>query len=411
MRGAVARTAPVGLAVCLVVFFTLGVSGGAQEKKGHWVVAWTTSMVGLAQNVTLTNATVRMIVRPTLQGNAVRIRLDNTFGTTPLTIGAGYVGISLARRGLVEGSNVKLTFGGSPSVTIAAGQRVLSDQATFRVEAWQDVAVSLFLPDSKVPVTSHTGALTTSYLTRNDAGNHAAESANTAFTETTSAMYLVSSLDVLSPSAQGAIVAFGDSITDGTCSVLDAHNRWEDVLALRLLFQGGREWAVTNEGIGGNTVTRQNLVPAPDSPPGLERLDRDVLQLSGVTDVIVFEGTNDIRRDASSEQVIAGLQEVIKRLKAARLNVIGATIIPRHNVAASDNNTGWNPAKTAIRNTVNDWIRHRAELDAVIDFEKVVWNPDHHDLIDPAYNCGDGIHPSPLGYLAMGRAIDLKIFR
>src|SRR5580704_8407035 len=149
MRGAVARTAPVGLAVCLVVFFTLGVSGGAQEKKGHWVVAWTTSMVGLAQNVTLTNATVRMIVRPTLQGNAVRIRLDNTFGTTPLTIGAGYVGISLAGRGLVEGSNVKLTFGGSPSITIAAGQRVLSDQATFRVEAWQDVAVSLFLPDSK----------------------------------------------------------------------------------------------------------------------------------------------------------------------------------------------------------------------------------------------------------------------
>jgi lysophospholipase L1-like esterase len=408
---AVGRTVLPGVTALLVALFMLEANGRAQPGKGNWVVAWTTSMVGLAQNVTLTNATVRMTVRPTITGSAVRVRLDNTFGTTPLTIGAGYVGISLARRGLVEGSNVKLTFGGSPSVTIAAGQRALSDQIMFRVEAWQDVAVSLFLPDTKVPVTSHNGALTTSYLTPNDAGNHAAESSNTSFTETTAALYFVSSLDVLSNSAQGAIIAFGDSITDGTCSVLDAHNRWEDVLALRLLFQGGREWAVVNEGIGGNTVTRQHLMPPPDSPPGLERLDRDVLQLSGVTHVIVFEGTNDIRRDASSEQVIAGLRDIIKRLKAVRLKVIGVTIIPRHNVAASANNTGWSPAKTAIRNTVNDWIRHRADFDAVIDFDKVVWNPDEHDLIDPAFNCGDGIHPTPLGYLAMGRAIDLKIFR
>ena len=125
----------------------------------------------------------------------------------------------------------------------------------------------------------------------------------------------------------------------------------------------------------------------------------------------MFDGTNDIRRGAGAAQVIAGLQDVINRLKAARLRAIGVTIIPRHNVAASPDNTGWDSAKTAIRNTVNDWIRHHAGFDAVIDFDEVVRKTANHDLIEPAYNCGDGIHPNPFGYLAMGRSINLKIFR
>jgi lysophospholipase L1-like esterase len=414
------------LAVLALVIALVGlqVGGRAQERNGNWVVAWTTSMVSLAQTggagggrggapepVTLTNATTRMIVRPTIGGTAVRVRVDNTFGTSPLVIGGGSVGISLARRGLVEGSLVKLTFNGSPTVTVPAGKRVMSDAAQLKVQASQDIAVSLFIPGTKVPITSHNGALTTSFLTKNDAGDHVADTNNTAFTETTTAMYYVSAFDVLTTNAAGAIVAFGDSITDGTCATLDAHNRWEDVLALRLMLQGGKEIAVVNEGIGGNTITSKNLTPPANSPPGLERFDRDALELSGATHVVLFEGTNDIRRDISAEAVIAGMQELIRRGKAAKLKMIGATIIPRHNVAPTEGNSGWNPEKTAQRSIVNEWIRQRANFDAVIDFDKVVWDSKNHDLIDPGYNCGDGIHPSPLGYLAMGRSIDLKLFR
>src|SRR5580704_14685533 len=189
-------SAAILVAICLALF-ALGAGGSAQEKSGSWIVAWTTSMVSLAQNaggrggtpelVTFSNATLRMIVRPTLGGSAVRVRVDNTFGTSPLTIGAGTVGLSLGRRGLIEGTGAKLTFGGSSSVTIPAGKRMMSDQAMLKVRAGQDVAVSLYLPDSKVPVTSHNGALTTSFLTKNDAGNHAGDVENTAFTETTNA--------------------------------------------------------------------------------------------------------------------------------------------------------------------------------------------------------------------------------
>ena len=419
--GAVAQTLLLGLLVLLTALFVLEIGGRAQEKKGNWVVAWTTSMVGLAQTaggrggtpepMTLTNATVRMIVRPTIGGDSVRVRVDNTFGTAPLTIGGGSIGISLVRRGLIDGSVVKLTFGGSPTVTVPAGKRVMSDQATLKVQAGQDLAVSLYVPGTKVPITSHNGALTTSFLTKNDAGNHAADVNNMAFTETTTAMYFVSALDVMTSNAAGAIVAFGDSITDGTCATLDAHNRWEDILALRLMLQGGKEWAVVNEGIGGNTITGKNLNPPANSPPGLDRFDRDALELSGATHVILFEGTNDIRRDVSAESVILGMQELIKRGKAAKLKMIGATIIPRHNVAATEGNSGWNPEKTTGRNIVNEWIRQRANFDAVIDFDKVVGDQKNPDLISPVYNCGDGIHPTPLGYLTMGRSIDLKIFK
>jgi lysophospholipase L1-like esterase len=287
----------------------------------------------------------------------------------------------------------------------------MSDQAALKVEAGQAVAVSLHVAGSSVPVTAQNGALTTSYLTKNDAGNHVADVANNAFTETTTQMYFVSALDVMTDSAAGAIVAFGDSITDGSCATLDANDRWEDVLALRLAMRGGKQWAVVNKGIGGNTITRKDLNPPPNSPPGLERFDRDVLELSGVTHVIVFEGTNDLRRDASAEAVVAGMQELVDRGRKAKLKMIGVTIIPRHNAPAAENNTGWNAAKTANRNIVNEWIRSKAKFDAFIDFDRVVADPANKDLIKPGFDCGDGIHPSPFGYMAMGRSVDLDLFK
>jgi lysophospholipase L1-like esterase len=232
-------------------------------------------------------------------------------------------------------------------------------------------------------------------------------------------MLWLKAVDVLASAPAAAILAFGDSITDGTCTTVDGHDRWEDWLAVRLE-QSTRasgdgsmpmHFAILNEGIGGNTITREGMQPPPDSPTGLERLDRDALSHYGVKYVILFMGTNDIRRDIAGAQVIAGMQEIIKRLKVSGLKVIGVTIIPRHNLAPTENNSGWDPEKTRIRHEVNQWIRSEALFDALIDFDQVVRDPADPDLIYPPFNCGDGIHPSPRGYYEMGNSVPLDLFR
>jgi lysophospholipase L1-like esterase len=261
----------------------------------------------------------------------------------------------------------------------------------------------------------HAGAVVTSYLSPDGSGDVAADETRMPFARTTTAMFWLKSIDVQSASAPGAIVAFGDSITDGTCATLDAHDRWEDWLAVRLQLAAGRAGsgphkAVVNEGIGGNTLTREGLQPPPDSPPALDRFDRDVLSHHGVTDVVEFIGTNDIRRGASAEQVIAAKTEIARRVRAKGLRIVGVTIIPRHNLPPSGTNTGWDDQKTGYRNQVNQWIRTKGPFDAVLDFDKVVRDPANADLIDPPFNCGDGIHPSPLGYYRMGLSIPLEMF-
>jgi lysophospholipase L1-like esterase len=219
-------------------------------------------------------------------------------------------------------------------------------------------------------------------------------------------------IDVQSVSAPGVIVAFGDSITDGTCSTLDAHDRWEDVLSLRLGLQAPPTFkAVINEGIGGNTLMREGLAEPPGSTPGLERLDRDVLSHHGVTDVVLFMGTNDLRRGATAARVIDATRAIIQRVKSQGIRIVGVTIIPRHNAAPAQAGSGWDAEKTRFRNEVNQWIRTKAPFDRVIDFDAVVRDPANHDLILPPYNCGDGIHPSPLGYFEMGKSIDLNLFQ
>jgi len=382
---------------------------------GTWTTAWGTSQQGLGMTP-VSNATVRMIARVTTAGEAVRIRLDNTFGTTPLRIGGASVGERIQVAALAKGSNRRVTFHGEPAVTIPPGGSTVSDPVTLKVAAWQDLAISLFVPESNVRPSQHAGAVVTSYLSADGSGDVTADETRAPFARTTTSMFWLKSIDVLSSSSPGAIVAFGDSITDGTCATVDAHDRWEDWLSVRLQLAAstrtgsGPHKAVVNEGIGGNTLTREGLQPPPDSPPALDRFERDVLSHHGVTDVVEFIGTNDIRRGASAEQVIAAKTEIAKRVRAKGLRIIGVTIIPRHNVPASGTNSGWDDQKTGFRNQVNQWIRTKGPFDAVLDFDKVVRDPANADLIDPPFNCGDGIHPSPLGYYRMGLSIPLEIF-
>lgn len=409
----IARTLALLAVALLVMGGGPGTTAQAQQG-GQWITAWGSSQQSLS-TTTVSDATVRMIARPTVAGDQVRVKLENVLGLEPVTFGEASVGLVNIDADVVEGSSRQLLFDGQPSVTIPAGGGVISDAVELEVQAWQDVAVDLYVPDADVRISRHNNARHTSYLTSDGAGNHAGATSPEAFTQTTTEMYWLSGVDVFSDSATGAIVAFGDSITDGSCTTTDANNRWEDILFLRLRQAAkpqkpDEHKAMVNHGIGGNTVTREGLVPPPTSPPGIERLDRDVLDLAGVTHVVLFMGTNDIRREQTAAGLISGYEEIIDRVKAEGHKIIGVTIIPRHNRPPSGDNTGWDDAKTKIRNEVNDWIRNEAPFDGVIDFDAVVRDPNDPDLINPIFNC-DGIHPNPFGYFTMGESVDLKLFR
>src|SRR6516165_7105306 len=397
--------------MCLALVVGLGwhYPADAQNAGAAWVTAWGTSQQGLGATK-ITNATVRMIARVTIPGDSVKVRLDNTFGLAPVVFDKATIGPRVRGAALAAGAIKPLTFGGNGAVTVPAGATVESDPVSFHVDAQQDVAVSLFVAGAEVQPSQHNNAVVTSYLTDNGAGDLSVAADGKAFTGKTTSMFWLKSIDVRPAAPAAGIVAFGDSITDGTCTTLDAHDRWEDILALRLALQGTGRWAVVNEGIGGNTVTGANLTPAAASPPGIERLDRDVLSHAGVTHVVLFMGTNDIRREASAEQVIGGMKNILSRVKGRGIKTIGVTIIPRHGALPGVENTGWNDAKTNIINQVNDWIRKGADFDAVIYFDKIFRSAHDPNLIEPAYNCGDGIHPSPIGYFQMGKSVDLGLF-
>ena len=399
------------LLAIIAVGLALNLSPAAEQTTGpRWVTAWTTSQQTLGER-TLSNATVRLMARVTASGESIRVRLDNTYGTDPLVVGGAALGEPMRGATLSPGSSRVIRFDGATRITVPAGGSVQSDPVMMPVIAQQDLAVSLYLPEVIVRPSQHSGARVTSYLTSDGGGDHTTDEAADAFTETTTAMYWLKSIDVLSGSSTGAIVAFGDSITDGSCSTDDGHDRWEDWLAVRLHLDSmdGAHKAVVNEGIGGNTVTG-NVQPPPSSTPGTERLERDVLSHSGVTHVVLFMGTNDIRRDSTAAQVIAGTREIIDRVHANGMKIIGVTIIPRHNRAPTADNSGWTPAKTAVRNEVNAWIRNEAPFDGVLDFDLAVQDPRSPNRIQAAFDC-DGIHPNPRGYYEMGSAVELSLFR
>jgi lysophospholipase L1-like esterase len=388
----------------LAFVFMLTQGALAQTSNQGWVTAWGTSQQGLGQT-NISNATLRLIARVTIPGDSVRIRLDNTFGTAPVTFGKVMIAPRIQGPAVAAGFGKSVTFSGENSITVRNGGSVTSDAVALRVDAQQDLAISLFVTGNDVAPSQHGNALVTSYLTANNAGDQTASQDGKVFTTKTTSMFWLKSVDVHSTQAASAIVAFGDSITDGTCTTVDSHERWEDVVAQRLALMTPVSRSVVNEGIGGNTVTGAHLSSPGNGPPGLDRLDRDVLSHSGVSHVVLFMGTNDIRRDVGAEEVEAGIKDLVGRIKAKGIKVIGVSIIPRHPDSA-----GWSDGKTKIRNQVNEWLRTKAGFDAFIDFDKIVRSPANHDLLDPSYNCGDGIHPSPIGYFLMGKSVDLGLF-
>jgi len=379
------------------------------DTEGHWVGTWTTSPAPSEAGVGFSNHTLRMNPRISLGGDTLRIRVSNAYGNGKLAIGAAYVGIRDRGPAIVPGSERALTFGGAGSATVAAGALVVSDSVRLEVKPLADLAVSLYLP-GEIPIGQITGryARQTNYIS--PPGNFAAE-VTMPVGKITDEWYFVSSIDVLASRETGCVVALGDSLTDANISTHDAFCRWPDQLARRLIARReGRPLAVVNQGLGGNRILHDVR-----GDSGLRRFDRDVLAEPGVTHAIVMLGTNDLRNryakpgeEVTAEQMIAGLNQMALRAQARGIKLIGATLTPFGNETFLPG--AWNPVREGHRVAVNTWIRESGAFDGVADFDEALRDPERPTQMLPIYDCGDGLHPSDLGYCKMGDAIDLKMF-
>jgi len=350
------------------------------------------------------NQTLRQIVHVSVGGERVRAVLSNAFGSAPLAVGAAHVALRNRDAAIDPKSDRVLTFGGSPSVTIAAGAVAVSDPVSLAVPAFADLAVDLFIPGdtstSTSPLTTHAGALQTNYISME--GNHAGE-ADLPGATTTQSWFFLARVEVAAPTQVGAIVAFGDSITDGTRSTPNTNSRWPDYLARRLA-ASNTKMAVLNEGIAGNRVLCDGA-----GVSALARFDRDVLVQPGVTHVVVLESINDIgigrsNPSPTAAELIMAHQQLIARAHAHGLKIFGATLTPYEGAAYAT------PEGEAKRQALNDWIRTSKTYDGVIDFDAAVRDPGSPTKIQQQFNPGDNLHMNDAGYKAMADAIDLRLF-
>lgn len=400
----------VVLASCLTIW-----TGLAAPKDGDqvWVATWGASPVApLPANTTnpgFTNQTVRLIVHTSLGGGEIRVRLSNAFGAESLMIGAAHIALRSMNATTVPGTDRQLTFNGSGSVTIPPGALVVSDSVKLDVPALSDLAVSLYLPGPTGQATWHAAALSTNYVSRS--GDFTA-AADLPVDHTVASWFYLTDVEVKSSKDTFAVIAFGDSITDGTRSTPDTNHRWPNLLAERLA-QRHVKLSVVDEGIAGNRVLHDFV-----GPNALARFDRDVLTQPGAAYVTVLLGINDIGdisrvltqpglapQPVSAEQIIAGHLQMIARAHQQGLKIIGCTLTPFEGAAY------FSPEGETKREAVNKFIRTGGAYDGVIDFDAVVRDPGHAARFLPAYDSGDHLHPNDAGYKAMADAIDLSLFK
>jgi lysophospholipase L1-like esterase len=422
------RLPAVATALYVLATSITGVAQGA--RPDHWVGTWGTAVVPRPQAapgaapgrgaapLNFNNQTLRQIVHVSLGGSRARVVLSNAFGSSPLSVGAASIALRQKDAAIMAGSNRPLTFSGTPATTVAAGAIAISDPVNLMVPALTDVAVDVFLPAdtaaSTSPLTTHNGALQTNYVSA--PGNHAG-AADFPVAATTQAWFFLSAVDVAAPAQVGAVVAFGDSITDGTLSTPDTNNRWPDYLARRLMaVRGARSqpMGVLNEGIAGNRVLSEVV-----GPSALARFDRDVLAQSGVTHMVLLIGINDLGLGGangqplpSAAEILAGHRQIVARAHAHAIKVIAGTLLPFEgtNLGAIAPDY-YSAEKDARRREINDAIRKRAPYDGVIDFETVVRDPGHPLQLLARFKGSDSLHLTDAGYQAMADAVNLALLR
>jgi lysophospholipase L1-like esterase len=378
-----------------------------------WVGTWATVVTAAPPGVpaTFADQTLRQVVRVSVGGDAVRVRLSNEFGAEPLVLGAARVALGAGAAAIVPGSDRALTFGGRGGVP--AGAALTSDPVALAVPDRADLVVSLHLPEPTVAATTHAFAFATSYVAAGDA----AAAVDVAPAAATGQWYFLSGVSVHNPHSPGALVALGDSITDGANTTGGTNRRWPDLLAGRLL-GSGRAVGVLNAGICGNRLLRDpNPLPGSEDvaayfgQAALRRFDRDVAARPGVRWLVVLLGVNDLGHPGSvapaSEavtpaEIIGGYEQLAARARGLGLRVYGGTIMPARGFLGG-------PRERA-RQEVNAWVRDGGGLDAVVDFDAAVRDPRRPDRLAAAYDSGDGLHPNDTGMRAVADAVPLELF-
>ena len=353
-----------------------------------------------------------MIVRTSIGGQSVRIRLANALGTTTVSIGAAHIALRSADSSIVPGSDRPLTFSGKPAAAMYAGEVLVSDPVKLNIAPLADVAVSLYIANDAGVPTSHTFGLRPTYVS--NTGDFTSTASIEQIAATTQSYYWLQGIDVLAPAAAGTLVTFGDSITDGDQSTPDTNHMWPAMLAARLQANPAtKNVGVVNAGISGNRITG-------DNGSGLARIYHDALSVPGVKWITVLEGINDITlanrqppaaagsptqaTPFTADDLISAYRQIIELAHLHGVKVIGCTITP---FAGS---SVYTDRGEAMREAANDWIRHSGAFDAVVDFDAAV-----RDAADPhrfraEADSPDMLHPGDPGYKLMADAFDLSIF-
>ena len=388
-------------------------ANGQAPGNRHWVATWQASPQGsdplianlLAPPPSYANQTLREIVHISIGGPEIRVRLTNSFSTQSLVLGAVHVADAGDGSTVKPGTDRTVTFGGQGSITVPPGAIAISDPVDLSVQPLSDLAVSIYVPQDTGSATQHTVGEQTSYVTGGDATGAASFPPGAA---TILARPFLSNVEVLGAKQAAAVVAFGDSITDGFNSTVDANARWPDALARVLVRHYGNRVGVSNAGIGSNRVLNDAV-----GANALARFDRDVLTQAGVRYVTVLEGINDVSvsstyapaQEVSAGQVIGGYRQLIARAHERGLAIYGCTLTPFKGAAF------YTDAGEAKREAINGFIRSSGEFDAVIDFDQLIRDPQNTLAILPALDSGDHLHPNDVGYAVMGTSIDPALFR
>jgi lysophospholipase L1-like esterase len=365
-----------------------------------WVGTWAASPYltepGNMPPVSLSNATLRQVVRVSLGGSQIRLKFSNRCGTAPLVMKAVHLAVSAGGDEIEPETDMAVTFGGKGSATVTAGGEMISDSLNYSLPSLTNMAITIYFGEAPSKLTGHPGSRTSSYIQ----GGNVVSSRKLTSPSTTDHWYIISGIDIVSDGSYKAVACLGDSITDGRGTTTNAQNRWTDLFATRL--QGNlstQKVGVLNQGIGGTLVTGS----------GLERFDRDVLGQSGVRYLIVLYGVNDIIYAGSpSGNVISAYKALIKKAHTNGLLAYGGTIPPFGGFSE------YTASRESVRQAVNEWLRttgaDKGGFDASIDFDAALRDPAAPTKLLKAYDSGDGLHPGPAGYQKIAETIDLTLF-
>jgi len=394
-------------------FLSTAGAQGADFGGPHWVATWSVPPMqdgtAIGASRSFENQTVRQIVYISVGGSRLRVKLSNEYGSSALIIGSAHIAVQSSAASIVPQSDRVLKFGGQGSVVIPAGSVALSDPVTLSVPSNTSLTISVFVPQNTGPATYHQNATQTAYIS--GPGDFSAAS-SFPVQETETSRYWLTFVEVVPQRNVSVLAVFGDSVSEGATTTLDANRRATDVLSR--WFNPPylpAQMAFLNQSTGCGRLLRDFC-----GPSGLSRFQRDVLNAAGITHVVLALGLGDIifptaagdpSQLVSVDEIIAGVRQLISQARMRGLKVYGATISPNEGTTFPNTHTPENEAK---RLAFNRWVRTSREFDGVADYDLALRDPSHPARLFPAYASPDNLHPNDAGHEALARAIALSLF-